>query len=499
MCLLDGTVDCGHCTCMAGLREVCSHVAAILFYLESAARSKLTCTQTSCMWKEPTFVDAIPYLPISELPLSKPKPRISCNKRRGAHHLSDITPFEDMFQVAEELPVSEHPSTSSTACQSTSSLLCVPPSAEEQMVFLRDIAHNRPAICSIVPPFSNEFKPTANTIQLPPSLLDLYNPENEELLYTELLEVCDELQLSVRPEEVQNIEVYTQEQAKSPAWFKQRAGRITASKMKAVCATDPSHPSQSLLSQICYPHLKKFTTPATTWGCEHEAVARLAYIEMMKPMHTNFQYRNSGFVVSTEYPYIGASPDGVVQCDCCGCGVLEIKCPYCVRESTPDEAPYLNNGKLSEKHEYYYQVQTQLLVCSANYADFVIATVSDASPNLSCERIFLNESFIEHVKAAEKFFKICLLPELLAMWYSRKAVMPDQTAAASVVSVEYTYCYCKEDKGGEMVGCDNPNCLHGSWFHLECLKIPKPRSSKWYCPNCRTMPEFSRKRQRTKQ
>ena len=94
MCLLDGTVDCGHCTCMAGLGEVCSHVAAILFYLESAARSKLTCTQTSCMWKEPTFVDAIPYLPISELPLSKPKPRISCNKRRGAHHLSDITPLE---------------------------------------------------------------------------------------------------------------------------------------------------------------------------------------------------------------------------------------------------------------------------------------------------------------------------------------------------------------------------------------------------------------------
>ena len=91
-----------------------------------------------------------------------------------------------MFQVAEELPVSEHPSTSSSACQSTSSLLCVPPSAEEQMVFLRDIAHNRPAICSIVPPFSNEFKPTTNTIQLPPSLLDLYNPESEELLYTEL-------------------------------------------------------------------------------------------------------------------------------------------------------------------------------------------------------------------------------------------------------------------------------------------------------------------------
>ena len=97
-------------------------------------------------------------------------------------------------------------------------------------------------------------------------------------------------------------------------------------------------------------------------------------------MHTNFQYRNSELVVSTDYPNIGASPDRVVQYDCCWCGVLEIKCPYCIRESTPDEAPYLDNGKLSEKHGYYYQVQTQLLVCSANYADLVVATFSDASP-----------------------------------------------------------------------------------------------------------------------
>jgi len=269
---------------MAGLGEVCSPVAAILFYLESAARSKLTCTQTSCMQKKPTFVDAIPYLPIAELPLSKPKSTISCNKRRGAHHLSDITPLES-FQIAEELPVSDQPSTSSSVYESTDSLLCVPPSTEEQTVFLRKTAYNRPAICSIVPPFSNKFKPTTNTIQLPPSLLDLYNPENEELLYTEVLEVCDELQLPITPQEVQNIELYTREQGKSPAWFKQRTGRITASKMKAICATDPS---QSLLSQICYPHLKKFTTPATTWGCEHEAIARLAYIEMIKPMHTKF-------------------------------------------------------------------------------------------------------------------------------------------------------------------------------------------------------------------
>ena len=51
--------------------------------------------------------------------------------------------------------------------------------------------------------------------------------------------------------------------------------------------------------------------------------------------------------------------------------------------------------------------------------------------------------------------------------------MPAQTAAASAVTDTYTYCYCKEDKGGEMVGCDNDR-ENGQWFHLLCLKLEKP-------------------------
>ena len=38
-------------------------------------------------------------------------------------------------------------------------------------------------------------------------------------------------------------------------------------------------------------------------------------------------------------------------------------------------------------------------------------------------------------------------------------VMPDQIAAASIVTDKYIYCYCKEDKGDEMLGSDNPNIM----------------------------------------
>ncbi len=35
---LTGAVSCAHCNCMAGLGEVCTHIAAALFYLEAAYR-----------------------------------------------------------------------------------------------------------------------------------------------------------------------------------------------------------------------------------------------------------------------------------------------------------------------------------------------------------------------------------------------------------------------------------------------------------------------------
>ena len=77
-------------------------------------------------------------------------------------------------------------------------------------------------------------------------------------------------------------------------------------------------------------------------------------------------------IINPDVPFIGASPDGMVSCDCCGQNVIEIKCPFCVKDSTFDDIDdktfYLKRGnddqlKLDVKHQYYYQVQTQLGVC----------------------------------------------------------------------------------------------------------------------------------------
>ena len=55
--LQNGTVLCAHCTCMAGLGEACSHVAALLFTIEANTRyrNSVSCTSQLCAWLPPTL------------------------------------------------------------------------------------------------------------------------------------------------------------------------------------------------------------------------------------------------------------------------------------------------------------------------------------------------------------------------------------------------------------------------------------------------------------
>ena len=60
---MSGTVLCAHCTCMSGLGEACSHVAAVLFTLEANTRfqKNLSCTLQLCNWLPPTIGKSVPY------------------------------------------------------------------------------------------------------------------------------------------------------------------------------------------------------------------------------------------------------------------------------------------------------------------------------------------------------------------------------------------------------------------------------------------------------
>jgi len=54
---------------MAGLGEVCTHVAAVLFYLEALNRleGERTCTEGQCAWILPSSLKSAQYLPIKDI------------------------------------------------------------------------------------------------------------------------------------------------------------------------------------------------------------------------------------------------------------------------------------------------------------------------------------------------------------------------------------------------------------------------------------------------
>ena len=60
----EGTVVLAHCTCMAGLGEACSHIAAVLFLLEGNTqhRQRLACTYFFAMLLATTIFSKCPLL-----------------------------------------------------------------------------------------------------------------------------------------------------------------------------------------------------------------------------------------------------------------------------------------------------------------------------------------------------------------------------------------------------------------------------------------------------
>ncbi len=81
------------------------------------------------------------------------------------------------------------------------------------------------------------------------------------------------------------------------------------------------------------------------------------------------------------------------------------------------------------------------------------------------------------------FFTHCILPELLGKRFTRSREDIGEIEVSDTDEAdEGRWCYCKEAKGGAMVGCDNSKCMI-KWFHLSCLQMETPPTRKWIPPN----------------
>lgn len=327
----------------------------------------------------------------------------------------------------------------------------------------------KPAVLSLISEYSSTYIPKITLSTFPQPLTSLQ--DYLKLKFHDLLDVCENVsaEITITDDMAKAVELETRQQHKNILWFRYRAGRVTASRMRAVCHTDVTNPAQSLVKSICYPEAFTFTRKQTKWGCKHEKQARERY--KSKSNHINLEVTESRLYINPLWPFISASPDGIINCKCCPKGVLEIKCPYCHRDESIVSATVNDKNfcltedyeglHLDHSHQYYYQVQMQIFVCDVTYCDFCVCTFGrDKEESTHIERVYKDDPFWNKcVTKAESFFKMCLLPELLANWYTYPLVMPSeeyqadrseseqldqnsQTELQSVVQAPLqTYCY----------------------------------------------------------
>ena len=404
-----GTILSAHCRgCMAGLGECCSHIASVLFFLETfnRIREKLSCTEMKCAWILPSYAKDASFAEVKDINFKSAK-KLKQELDRTLENLNPSCASEPLqFTVKTDKKTPTTPS---------------PDSSELNEFFAGlDLCKNKPVVLSIIYPYSQSFVPKSSHIR---PITDLFDKAYLDMEYHELLEACSNIKLELSKEDLKLIEEDTRSQAAGSQFFHHRAGRIGASVSKQASHTDPAQPSTSLIKRICYPSIFKFSTTATEYGCKHESLALKAYENIMKQNHVNFKIEKCGMFVSAEYPWIHGTPDFLCACNCCGQGCGEIKCPYCLKDADfisytekPSSCLSLNGGKymLRRNHQYYYQVQQQLFTSGRAYDDFVVYRPSNNQVELVVERVYPNN---EHWKSVlprlTHFWRYCILPEIL--------------------------------------------------------------------------------------
>ena len=390
----DGTVQSAHCTCMAALSEGCSHIAAVLFALEHGSRisKEASVTNEPAYWLFPTPAKlAQPFQRIRDIDFR------SVSKKRKLRQRILLRPRYLHLQL---LGHHRHRSAALFAVLSTAL-----PSA---------------AVLSLTDVYGNNFVPNTVTGQLPRYLGPLYDSTLKCNTYDDVLLHCARVNVSVTDAQVKFVECETRQQASSPLWFNMRAGRVTASTFHAACHISLQKPSVSLLKRICTN--THFSSAATYYAIQHENNARKQYIAQSSCEHVNFSCKMCDLFLNTRYPMFGASPDGIIECEFCGLGCLEIKCPITLTRGKLNGWSYLTVGtigglQLKRSSQYFYQVQMQMLLTGRLFCDFVVWGPSV----LHVERIFSDVAFIEHTtEIAILFHAKCATPELCVKYFTSK-------------------------------------------------------------------------------
>jgi hypothetical protein len=227
------------------------------------------------------------------------------------------------------------------------------------------------------------------------------------------------------PEQIHAIERATQGQGDQPIWHELRQKRITASKFHRVhkrtntYKKDHGIDTSGVVNYLLGDDSRLLQLPAIKHGINLEDAAKKKFREVMKHEgHTDLNISETGIHLNDKHLYLGATPDLLVECTCCGLGLVEIKCPLkCyLQQPTSHNVDCLYDDEssgltLSKSDKYFTQVQGQLGITGRGYAYFFVYGGMDFFHK---EKILFDEEFwLDVYTNLQLFFKDIFLPTLL--------------------------------------------------------------------------------------
>lgn len=187
----------------------------------------------------------------------------------------------------------------------------------------------------------------------------------------------------------------SEELQRTEEWANDRSGKFTASAFVDVLARnkrtgEPLKSYHDLIWRVVTERMTQQPTEgphgfALQWGTDVEPFARDAY-----EAETGSIVIESGFITHPDYPFAGASPDGLVGNE----GGLEMKCP---KDSRIHLERYMNGVP----DEYLPQIQGGMWVTGRKWWDF--ASYDPRMPEshqLLIIRVHRDEEFIKRLESA---------------------------------------------------------------------------------------------------
>ena len=337
----DNSVYSAFCCCKGGADGFCRHIVATLFELESFLndRNNISATSNQCLWvkRAKHNTNPVPAIEIETKVVEDQKPLPVEEQYNPVPPNISLPKVEDFFQVVERhLP---------RACILDTHKLKLP-----------ELLQSNPL-----------------TVLTPMAKLEIFLSCHK---CTDTL-ICDsdyvdELFsfLAYDSSEISSVQRCTLGQTKNPNWTSMRRGLLTASNFKAFCCS--RNLTKTAIAYMARSRLNEDTLPwHIAFGVKFEEKARQMWINSHKFKHKGCKVTVPGLILSSETPYLGATPDGIVECPMCATALLEIKCLSSKRSFHPKVAlvmlnicEKLNNGYIVMKkdHRYYYQVQGQMAV-----------------------------------------------------------------------------------------------------------------------------------------